>query len=65
MKLGCRHPMGPFALIDLVGLDVSYEILNSLHREFRDPAYAPAHLLEYLVKAGHLGRKTGQGFFVY
>lgn len=65
MKLGCGHPMGPLALIDLVGLDVTHEILKSLHAEFRDQAYQPAPLLEYLVKAGHLGRKSGQGFFAY
>jgi 3-hydroxybutyryl-CoA dehydrogenase len=65
MRLGCRHPMGPFALIDLIGLDVTQEILRSLHAEFRDPAYEPAALLTYLVQAGHLGRKTGKGFFTY
>lgn len=65
MKLGCRHPMGPFELIDLVGLDVTDEILKSLHAEFRDAAYAPTPLIEYLVQAGHLGRKTGRGFYVY
>jgi 3-hydroxybutyryl-CoA dehydrogenase len=65
MRLGCRHPMGPFALIDLVGLDVTLEILRSLHREFRDPGHAPAPLLDYLVQAGHLGRKTGRGFYTY
>lgn len=65
MKLGCRHPMGPLALIDLVGLDVTYEILKSLHAEFREQAYAPAPLLEHMVKAGYLGRKCGRGFFSY
>lgn len=65
MRLGCGHPMGPLALIDLVGLDVTLEILRSLHEEFRDEAFAPAPLLEYLVKAGYLGRKTKQGFFAY
>jgi len=65
MKLGCGHPMGPLALIDLVGLDVTNEILKSLHEEFREQSYAPAPLLEYLVQAGYLGRKAGQGFFNY
>ena len=65
MKLGCRHPMGPLALVDLVGLDVTYEILRSLHSEFRESAFAPAPLLEHMVKAGYLGRKTGKGFFAY
>lgn len=65
MRLGCRHPMGPLALIDLVGLDVTHSILDSLHEEFREPAYAPAPLLAHMVKAGYLGRKTGRGFFTY
>jgi 3-hydroxybutyryl-CoA dehydrogenase len=65
MKLGCGHPMGPFALLDIVGLDVSLQIINSLYSEFREPGYAPAPLLEHLVHAGYLGRKTGRGFFTY
>ena len=65
MKLGCGHPMGPFALMDIVGLDVTYAILNSLHEEFRERRYAPAPLLEHMVRAGYLGRKTGKGFFDY
>lgn len=65
MRLGCRHPMGPLALIDLVGLDVTLEILKSLHDEFRELAYAPAPLLEHMVKAGYLGRKTSRGFHSY
>jgi 3-hydroxybutyryl-CoA dehydrogenase len=65
MKLGCRHPMGPLELIDLVGLDVTYEILRSLHDEFRDAAFAPAPYLEHMVKAGYLGRKTKRGFYTY
>lgn len=65
MKLGCGHPMGPLALIDLIGLDVTNEILKSLHAEFREQSFAPRPLLEYLVQAGYLGRKTKQGFFAY
>ena len=65
MKLGCGHPMGPFALMDIVGLDVTYAILNSLHQEFRERRYAPAPLLEHMVRAGYLGRKSGRGFYDY
>jgi 3-hydroxybutyryl-CoA dehydrogenase len=62
MKLGGGYPMGPFELLDVVGLDVSLAIERVLHREFRDPGLAPAPLLEHLVAAGCLGRKTGRGF---
>jgi len=65
MKLGCGHPMGPFALADIVGLDVTYQIIQTLYREFRDPYYAPAPMLEHLVHAGYLGRKSGRGFSTY
>jgi 3-hydroxybutyryl-CoA dehydrogenase len=65
MKLGCGHPMGPFELMDIVGLDVTYAILNSLHEEFRERRYAPAPLLEHMVRAGYLGRKSGRGFYDY
>ena len=65
MKLGCGHPMGPFALMDIVGLDVTYAILNSLHQEFRERRYAPAPLLEHMVRAGYLGKKSGRGFYDY
>ncbi|HVE75597.1 MAG TPA: 3-hydroxybutyryl-CoA dehydrogenase [Actinomycetota bacterium] len=65
MRLGCRHPMGPIELIDLVGLDVTLEILKSLHAEFREDAFKPSPLLDYMVQAGYLGRKAGQGFFAY
>ena len=65
MKLGCGHPMGPFELMDIVGLDVSYAILDSLHQEFRERRYAPAPLLEHMVRAGYLGRKAGRGFYDY
>jgi 3-hydroxybutyryl-CoA dehydrogenase len=62
MRLGCGYPMGPFALLDVVGLDVSLTIEKVLHAEFREPGLAPAPLLEHLVAAGCLGRKTGRGF---
>lgn len=62
MKTGCALPMGPFELLDVVGLDVSLAIERTLFQEFREPAFAPAPLLEHLVTAGRLGRKTGQGF---
>ncbi|MEU9339411.1 3-hydroxybutyryl-CoA dehydrogenase [Streptomyces sp. NPDC048290] len=65
MKLGGGYPMGPFELLDVVGLDVSLAIEKVLHREFREPGLAPAPLLEHLVAAGCLGRKTGRGFREY
>ena len=65
MKVGCGYPMGPFELIDTVGLDVSLAIQRELYLEFREPGFAPAPLLEQLVTAGYLGRKTGRGFHVY
>lgn len=65
MKLGGGYPMGPFELLDVVGLDVSLAIERALHEEFRDPGLAPASLLEQLVSAGCLGRKTGRGFREY
>jgi 3-hydroxybutyryl-CoA dehydrogenase len=63
MKLGCAHPMGPFELMDIIGLDVTFSILSSLHQEFRERRLAPAPLLEHMVRAGFLGRKTGRGFY--
>ncbi len=65
MKLGCGHPMGPFELMDVVGLDVTLEICRALHAEFREPGFAPAALLGHMVSAGYLGRKSGRGFLVY
>ncbi len=65
MKLGCGHPMGPFELIDIVGLDVTLAIIDRLHAEFREPSFAPAPLLRHMVEAGYLGRKAGRGFYVY
>jgi 3-hydroxybutyryl-CoA dehydrogenase len=63
MKLGCAHPMGPFELMDIIGLDVTYAVLTALHQEFRERRLAPAPLLEHMVRAGFLGRKTGRGFY--
>jgi 3-hydroxybutyryl-CoA dehydrogenase len=65
MKLGCGHPMGPFALADIVGLDVTTQILKTLYEEFREKAYAPVPMLEHLVSAGFLGRKAKRGFYTY
>ena len=65
MKLGCGHPMGPFELMDVVGLDVTLEIVKALHTEFREPGFEPAPLLGHMVEAGYLGRKAGRGFHVY
>ncbi len=62
MKLGCALPMGPFELLDVVGNDVSLAIQKELYLEFREPGFSPAPLLEHLVAAGYLGRKTGRGF---
>jgi 3-hydroxybutyryl-CoA dehydrogenase len=65
MKLGCGHPMGPFTLLDFVGLDTTYYIANIMFEEFKDPAFAPPPLLKRMVLAGRLGRKSGQGFYKY
>jgi 3-hydroxybutyryl-CoA dehydrogenase len=65
MKGGCNFPMGPLALLDLVGLDTSLAILDALYAEFRDPNYAAVPRLRRMVAAGHLGRKSGQGFYDY
>jgi 3-hydroxybutyryl-CoA dehydrogenase len=62
MKLGCGYPMGPFELLDVVGLDVALAIQRELYNELREPGFAPAPLLEHLVTAGYLGRKAGRGF---
>ncbi len=65
MTAGCGHPMGPFALMDVVGLDVTLAIQQTLYNEFREPGDSPAPMLEHLVRAGYLGRKTGRGFRDY
>jgi 3-hydroxybutyryl-CoA dehydrogenase len=65
MKGGCNFPMGPLALLDLVGLDTSLAILDALYEEFRDPNYAAVPTLRRMVTAGHLGRKSKIGFYDY
>ncbi|RSS59175.1 3-hydroxybutyryl-CoA dehydrogenase [Streptomyces sp. WAC01280] len=65
MELGCAHPMGPLRLADLIGLDTVASIAESLYEEFKEPLYAPPPLLQRMVEAGLLGRKTGRGFHAY
>ncbi len=65
MHLGCGHPMGPLRLSDFIGLDVLYAVCESLYDEFKRPEFAPPPLLKRMVVAGHLGRKTGRGFYPY
>ncbi len=65
MKLGCGYPMGPFELMDVVGLDITLAIMERLRDEYRQPSHEPASLLRHLVNAGFYGRKTGRGFYVY
>ena len=65
MQLGCGHPMGPFTLLDFIGLDTTYFIANIMFEEFRQPSYAPPPLLKRMVLAGHLGKKSGRGFYKY
>jgi 3-hydroxybutyryl-CoA dehydrogenase len=65
MKLGCGHPMGPLTLLDFVGLDTTYFIAQIMFDEFKDPMMAPPPLLKRMVLAGHLGRKSGRGFYDY
>ncbi len=65
MKLGCNHPIGPLALADMIGLDTMLSVMEVFYTGFNDPKYRPAPLLKEMVDAGHLGRKTGQGFYTY
>ena len=65
MKLGMAHPMGPLQLADFVGLDVCLSILNVMYDGFKNPKYAPCPLLVNMVTAGHLGVKSGNGFYTY
>jgi len=65
MRFGCGYPMGPLALLDLIGLDTAYEILETMYRQGRDRLHAPAPILKQMVTAGLLGRKSGRGFYTY
>jgi 3-hydroxybutyryl-CoA dehydrogenase len=65
IKLGFNHPLGPLALCDLIGLDIVVDMAESMYREYREPRYFPPPTLKQLVRLGHLGRKTGQGFYTY
>jgi 3-hydroxybutyryl-CoA dehydrogenase len=65
MKLGCGYPMGPFTLLDLVGLDTTMYVAEVMFEEFREARYAPPPLLKRMVMAGQLGRKSGKGFYEY
>jgi 3-hydroxybutyryl-CoA dehydrogenase len=65
MVVGCAHPLGPLALTDLIGLDTTMAVAQSLYEEFKEPHLAPPPLLSRMTQAGLLGRKTGQGFFAY
>ena len=65
MRLGCGHPMGPFTLLDFIGLDTCYYIANIMFDEYREKRFAPPSLLKQMVQAGRLGRKSGEGFYTY
>jgi 3-hydroxyacyl-CoA dehydrogenase (EC 1.1.1.35) len=65
MKLGCHHPIGPIALLDMIGLDTALTIMETLYAEFGDSKYRPCPLLKQMVRTGNLGQKTGKGFYDY
>jgi 3-hydroxybutyryl-CoA dehydrogenase len=65
MTLGCGHPIGPFALLDFIGLDTAYSVASIMYEEFREPQYAPPPLLKRMVIAGYFGKKSGKGFYDY
>ena len=65
MRFGCGYPMGPLALLDLIGLDTAYEILDTMYKQGRDRLHAPSPIIKQMVSAGLLGRKTGRGFYTY
>ena len=63
MRFGCGYPMGPLALLDLIGLDTAYEILDTMYKQGRDRLHAPSPIIKQMISAGLLGRKSGQGFY--
>jgi len=65
MKLGCNHPMGPFTLLDFVGIETTYYIAEILYDEYREKRFAPPPLMKRMVMAGMYGRKSGKGFYDY
>ena len=65
MRFGCGYPMGPLALLDLIGLDTAYEILDTMYKQGRDRLHAPSPIIKQMVSAGLLGRKSGRGFYTY
>src|SRR3712207_9052083 len=65
MRLGCGLPMGPLALMDLIGIDTAYEILETMYRQSRDRLHAPSPIIKQMTTAGLLGRKSGRGFYTY
>jgi 3-hydroxybutyryl-CoA dehydrogenase len=65
MRFGCGYPMGPLALLDLIGLDTAYEILDTMYKQGRDRLHAPSPIIKQMVSAGMLGRKSGRGFYTY
>lgn len=65
MKGGCGYPMGPLTLVDTIGLDITLAAAQSLYDEFAEPHFAPPALLRRMVDAGHLGKKSGRGFYTY
>jgi 3-hydroxybutyryl-CoA dehydrogenase len=65
MRLGFNHPMGPFRLCDLIGIDIVHDMAASIYEETKDPRYQPPILLKQKLRMGHLGRKSGRGFYDY
>jgi 3-hydroxybutyryl-CoA dehydrogenase len=65
MRFGCGYPMGPLALLDLIGLDTAYEILDTMYKQGRDRLHAPSPIIKQMVSAGFKGRKNGRGFYTY
>lgn len=65
MKFGCGHPMGPFELLDMAGIDVEYSVMQTFYRDTGNPKYTPASLLKKMVESGYIGKKVGKGFYIY